>query len=132
MPLTEKDTFALAQALANYLEANTIGVQATDLFIQQLPETPQVGTVVVLTGGPILAEDPTRRVSFQIQHRNTDVSSGLSKSVEINNLLNNRWNVLEDFPGRFTAVSEAGISFKDDSGNMIFVNNYVFTSTTQR
>ena len=132
MPLTVKDTRALAVLLVDYLEANGIGTLATDLFIQQLPESPQAGTVVACTGGPVDPADPTRRISFQIQHRNPSAEQGLRKVVQINNLLNDKWNVLTCFPGRIVAQGEAGLSFKDASGNFIFPLDYVIVSTTQR
>lgn len=130
--IREKDTPTLLVAISSYLEAQGVGTRGTDLWEQQMPESPTNATVVVLTGGPILAEDPTRRISFQIQHRNKLAAAGLRKSKEINNLLDNQWNVLTGFSGRITAVSEAGASFKDDSGNMVFPLNYSVISACQR
>lgn len=126
-----KDVAALATNLVAYLEANAVGTFGVDLFINNMPETPSVATVVVLTGGTVAVGDPTRRPSFQIQHRTTHVESGLPKSVQINNLFDNRWNVIKTFPGRTVAVSEAGASFKDRSGLSVFPLNFAFTSTTQ-
>jgi hypothetical protein len=100
-----------------------------DIYLVHLPETPQEGTVIVPTGGPILPEDPTRRPSFQIQVRTARADVGLPKSQQINRLLNNQWNVLAGFPGQIVATSEAGVAFKDDSGNLIFTLNYTITST---
>lgn len=129
--LREKDTPNLLVAITTYLEAQGVGTRGEDLWEQQMPESPTLATVVVLTGGPILPEDPTRRISFQIQHRSKQAAAGLRKSKEINNLLDNQWNVLVGFPGRITAVSEAGASFKDDSGNLVFPLNYSVISTHQ-
>lgn len=100
-----------------------------DIFMVRLPETPQEGTVVVPTGGPLLPEDPTRRPTFQVQVRSARADVGLPKSQQINRLLNNQWNVLSGFPGQIAATGETGIAFSDDSGNMIFVTNYAITST---
>jgi len=128
-----KDVFALSQAIKDYLVAQGVGTFGTDLFIGQLPEdTRPVGIVIVPTGGPILSDDPTRRPSFQVQVRSELVKIGLPKSVEINNLLDNQWNVLVGFPGRLTAVTEAGLAFKDDSGRMIYSTNYILVTTAQK
>jgi len=127
-----KDILALSSCIADYLETNGVGVQGVDLFIMQLPETPQIGTVLAMTGGPITSGNPTRNITFQIQHRNPSAEEGLRKATEINNLLNNQWNVVPGFPGRVESVSEAGIAFKDESGNFIYSLNYAVVSTTQR
>jgi len=127
-----KDILTLSCCIADYLELNGVGTQGADLFVMQLPETPQTGTVVAMTGGPIVPADPTRRITFQIQHRNPSAEEGLRKTQGINNLLNNQWNVVPGFPGRVEAASEAGAAFKDASGNFIYPLNYVVVSTTQR
>ena len=129
--IREKDVPSLQVKLSSYLEDNGIGTRGTDLWEQQMPETPTNATAVVMTGGPILPEDPTRRISFQVLHRNKHAGTGLRKAKEINNLLDNQWNVLGCFPGRITAVSEVGASFKDDSGNSVFPMNFSLTSTYQ-
>jgi hypothetical protein len=126
-----KDIPNLALLIAQYLETQGVGTLGTDLFIQTMPEQPVVGTVVVMTGGPVLVGNPTRFPSFQIQHRNTHVASALPKSQEIHNLFDNKWNVLKEFPGRIVLVSEVGAAFKDDGGRVIFPLNYAITSTTQ-
>lgn len=126
--LVEKDTHGLVLAICDYLENNGVGT-SENLWIQVMPETPTISTVVVLTGGPVISGDPTRRITFQVLHRNPQAANGLLKAQEINNLLDNQWNVLTGFPGRIEAVSEAGASFKDDSGNELFPLNYVFTTT---
>lgn len=127
-----KDIFALAVAVKDYLVAQGVGTFGTDLFIGQLPEDVKpLGIVIVPTGGPNLSEDPTRRPSFQIQVRSELVKTGLPKSVEINNLLDDQWNVLAGFPGRLTAVTEAGLPFKDDAGHLVYSTNYVLVTTTQ-
>ena len=131
MVVIRKNIDALARLIVAYLEANGIGMFGVDLFIQAMPESPVLATVVVMTGGPVLPEDPTRRPSFSIQHRTTHVESGLPKSVEIHNLFDNQWNVLKGFPGRTVSVSEAGASFKDKTGASVFPLNFAFTSTTQ-
>lgn len=127
-----KNVQSVAEQLVTYLVANSIGTAGVDLFIQQLPEIVKVGTVIAMTGGPVDPADPTRRISFTIQHRNHDAEDGLRKVVQINNLLNNQWNVLSCFPGRMVADGEAGLSFKDASGFFVFPLTYVIVSTTQR
>ena len=130
--LVEKDTPSLLSAISAYLQAQGVGTLREDLWEQQMPEDPINGTVVVLTGGPNIIGDPTRRVSFQVQYRSQKVGPGLQKAKQISNLLDDQWNVLTNFPGRIIAVSEAGASFKDDSGNTLFPLNFVFISTHQR
>ncbi len=130
--LNSKDATLLVNTIASYLAAQGVGTVGTDLFKMVLPENPSAGTVVVPTGGIDLPEDPTRRPSFQVMHRNPNTELGLSKSVEINRLLDNQWNVLSGFPGRITAVSEPGAYFKDDNGRPNFPLNYVLVTTFQR
>ncbi len=127
-----KDILQLSNCLTDYLETNGVGNQGIDLFIMQLPETPQVGTVLTMTGGPITTGNPTRNITFQVLHRNPSAEEGLRKATQINNLLNNQWNVVPGFPGRVESVSEAGAAFKDESGNFIYPLNYAVVSTTQR
>lgn len=130
--LREQNTPSLQEAIALYLEAHGVGERSVDLWEQQMPGDPETGTVVVLTGGPIIVGDPTRRISFQVQHRNKKVGPGLQKSTQISNLLRDQWNVIPGFPGRIIAVSEAGASFKDDSGRSLFPLNFVLVSTQQK
>lgn len=126
-----KDVFAFLNSVTTYLSSTAVGTIGTDLFKGQMPGSPIVGTVVALSGGFDEIGNPTRLVNITIQHRNTHIESGLPKIVEINNLMDDQWNILEDFPGRFTANSEPGQSFKDDNGHYVFPLNYLFTSTTQ-
>jgi hypothetical protein len=126
-----KDSTGLLQAIATYLAAETTMVVGTDLFIQHAQEDPVVVTVVVHTGGITITGDPTRRPTFQILHRNDSQQTGLSKSVEINRLLEDQWNVLTGYPGRITAVSEPGAYFVNEAGVFEFPLNYVFVSTFQ-
>lgn len=100
-----------------------------DIFLMVAPESVQEATVIVPTGGPFLPEDPTRRPTFQIQVRTARADVGLPKSQQINRLLKNQWNVLSGFPGQIAATGEAGIAFKDKSGNLIYTLNYAITST---
>jgi len=130
--LREKDTTSLLGAITSYLEAQGEGTLLDDLWKQQMPEGDVEGTVVALTGGPNIIGDPTRRVTFQVQVRSKKVGPGLRKAQRISNLLDDQWNVLSNYPGRIIAVSEAGVSFKDDSGNSLFPLNFVFTSTHQK
>lgn len=127
-----KDIHALACCLLDYLEANGVGTSGQDLFLMQLPEQVQTGTILAMTGGPVVSGNPTRNITFQIQHRTPSAEEGLRKATEINNLLNNQWNVVPGFPGRVEAASEAGAAFKDDSGNFIYPLSYAVVSTTQR
>ena len=129
--LNSKDATLLVTTVTAYLALQGVGTVGTDLFNQVLPEDPVLGTVVVLTGGISIPSDPTRRPGFQVLHRNPSVEAGLSKSTQINRLLDNQWNVLSGFPGRITATSEAGAYFKDESGNSLFPLNYVLVSTFQ-
>ena len=100
-----------------------------DIFLMVLPETPTEAVVIVPTGGPFLPEDPTRRPTFQIQVRSARADVGLPKSQQINRLLKNQWNTLSGFTGQIAATGEAGIAFKDSSGNLIYTLNYAITST---
>lgn len=134
--LVEKDTPSLQSAIAAYLQAQGVGTLRENLWEQQMPEANPDGSidgaVVVLSGGPNIIGDPTRRVTFQVQYRSKKAGPGLQKAKQISNLLDDQWNVLVNYPGRIIAVSEAGASFKDDSGNFLFPLNFVFISTHQR
>lgn len=127
-----KDILSFAVCLTEYLETNGIGTAGTDLFTQSMPEYVQNGVVVAMTGGPILPEDPTRRITFQIQVKNAKSKEGLRQATAINNLLNNQWNVIPGFPGRVVSVTEAGAAFIDSSGTPVYSLNFVVVSTTQR
>lgn len=126
-----KDVKAFLDDLTDYLATNLVGTAGTDLFSQQMPDSPLTATVVALVGGFDVIGDPTRRLTLSVQHRNTKVESALPKVIEINNLLDDQWNILPNFPGRFTANSEPGASFVDDNGHYVFPMTYQFTSTTQ-
>ena len=130
--LNTKDATLLLNKITDYLAAQGVGTVGTDIFLQVLPEKPVTGTVVVLTGGLDLPDDPTRRPGFQVLHRNPNGRLALAKSVEINRLLSGQWNVLSGFPGRITAVSEPGSYFKDEAGNFLYFLNYTLVSTYQR
>lgn len=127
-----KDIYQLSLQLGEFLQASAIGTLGTDLFLESLPEDPVNGTVVKMTGGPIDPASPVRNPSFQIIHRNKSSREGLRKVTEINNLLNNQWNVIPCFPGRVVSFSEAGASSKDAGGRAVFSLNFVVTTTTQR
>lgn len=127
-----KDSNLLLELLAAYLAANSVGVLGEDLWIQALPVESENGVVVVHTGGVSFPDDPTRRPAFQVVVRNVNAEAGLAKAVEINNLLDNKWNVLPKWPGRITATAEPGTYFKDDAGRVNYPLNYVIVTTTQR
>jgi len=121
-----------AQNVTDSVEGWTLTLTTAEIFLVQMPEIPQEAIVIVPTGGPFLPEDPTRRLTFQIQIRSAHAGVGLPKSQQINRLLRNQWNVLDGFPGQIAATGEPGIAFKDDSGNLINILNYVITSTCPR
>lgn len=127
-----KDIYQLATCIGSYLGASGVGSLGGNLFIQDMPETVEEGTVIAMTGGVIDSANPTRLPSFQILHRNRSSANGLRKVTAINNLLNNQWNVIEGFPGRCVSFSEAGAGFKDAQGRAVFSLNFAIVTTTQR
>lgn len=126
------DIFQVQTSICSLLTVSGVGSLGGNLFREHMPESVDIGTVVKMTGGPIDPADPTRRITFQIQHRNTSNAEGLRKATEINSLLNNQWNIIPGIPGRVVSVSEAGPSFTDASGLTVFSLNYVVVTTTQR
>lgn len=134
------DSVLLLTEIADYLEANGIGTQSNisssvqgDLFVVQMPQVPIEATVVAHSGGLALTGDPTRRPAFQVQHRSVDPEAGLRKAVEINTLLDDKFNVLASLTGRITLVGgEPGQSFVDANGHLVFPLSYQFTTTEQR
>lgn len=133
----ERDPAALVTSVASYLAVSGVGSFTTgpssigNLFRHQAPTTPTNLTVVAHTGGFSTLGSPTRLPTFTIQVRDTNVNSGMYRAKEINKLLDDQWNVLTGYPGRVSADSEPGASFRDENGHYVFPMNYVVYTTYQ-
>ena len=74
--------------LGQYLQNNGIGTQATDMFLAEMPTTPNNLVSIMDTGGPTSStHEPTRQFTFQIIVRNTDYATAMNKANAIRALL---------------------------------------------
>lgn len=76
------------EQVATYLQAQGIGTIATDIFIGNMPDTPNNCIAVINTGG--LAPSmyiPDKRPTFQVLVRNTDYEAGEIKLSAIRTAL---------------------------------------------
>jgi hypothetical protein len=123
------DTHALMVDLATYLSSMGVGTLGVSLFAVHIPaNAPQVATVVYPSGGANPVGTPVKSPTFGIQHRNTNVNSGLSKVTEINSMLDEAWNILDSFTGRIMAQSAPGPYVTTNSNQFLFTLNYALTS----
>lgn len=122
--------------LRDWLVENGIGTAPSagvvgDIFLQQLPDKVEEGIVIELTGGPLIASDPTRRPTVQLQVRNKRKEEALNTVTTIAQLIHNQWNVLYRFPGRLTLAAPPGAYFVDSSGRAVYFLNLTLTTTRQ-
>lgn len=122
----------LVENLAQYLEDNSIGTVATDIFIGGLIDTPDNQISINQTGGvEPNRENPIKEPTIQILVRNTDYANALNKITAIYDLLHqaNDSVVLEaggvDLMYCF-ALQEPAYLLLDTSNRHIFTCNFVF------
>lgn len=128
-----KNPLAFVDAVVTYLFSCGVGTPGVDLFSLHAPPTkaPKNMSVVYHTGGIRPIGNPTRQPTISIQVRNTHVNSGLSKVTEINSMLDEAWNTLDGYAGRFVLQSEPGPYAVDETGLYVFPLSYVFYTGTQ-
>lgn len=122
----------LIENLAEYLEDNSIGTVATDIFIGGLTDSPDNQINLNQTGGvQPNRQNPIKQPTIQVTVRNTAYDTGLNKITAIYDLLHqaNDSVVLEaggvDMMTCF-AMQEPTHLFKDESDRHVFVCNFVF------
>lgn len=103
------------------------GTVGTNLFAQTLPVSPTVSTAIILTGGPFDAGQPTRRKTFQIVHRNTHLSSGVTFITSLHAALSNAWNPLPTIQCRIEALTEPGHYAYTGDRNCLYPLNFLVT-----
>ncbi len=116
-------------SVASYLAVHGCGTIGSTLFKSQLPaSSPSVCTAVFLSGGANGGDSPVRTRGVEIVHRNTHVESASSLVNSLFGLFDDKWNLLSEYPGRFTCDDEPGF-FGYDANNMpVFSLNLTFTS----
>lgn len=122
----------LVENLATYLQAQSIGTKATDLFVGTMPDALDNCIMIDQSGG--VSPDrylPVTKPTVQISVRNTDYLTGLDKITAIYNLLHQKGDNLALEAGgvdvmRIDALAEPGHLGQDDSQRHIFTCNFVF------
>ena len=123
------DIHGLIEDIVTYLSSQGVGTLGTDLFAGHVPaHAGEVVTAVYASGGPNIPGNPVKTPTFGIQHRNTNVNSGLSKVTEINSMLDETWNKLDGFTGRIVAQSEPGPYVTTGANLFLFTLNFALTS----
>lgn len=100
---------------------------ADNFYVQLLPDDVHEGTVVALTGGPLLRTSLIRNVRGTIQVRTKSNEAGLSKITSIAGYLHDQWE-LGCPPGRIFLDGEPGPAFRDNNGLTTYFLNFVFTT----
>lgn len=119
----------LTNGVVTYLATIGYGTAGVDLFSPTMPQSPNIATVIVPTGGIVDVTDPTRRASFQILHRNTNINSGFWFTAQLYTAIHNQWDKIPGFNGRFVAKHESGPNFRDENNHAVFPLNFIFFST---
>lgn len=119
----------LVQDITTFLSSEGYGVKGQTLFAGMLPSSPGVATAVILTGGPVRDGDPTNFRTFQILHRTTHVSSGLTLVTSLHSLLKDSWRVSCYRGGRVTPKHPPGPYYVDKAGLFVYTLNYQLTTT---
>lgn len=118
----------LIDDIADYLEDQSIGTVATDIFVGYTPSTPDSCITVLDTGGsqpdPYL---PTKEPTFQILIRSLDYDAGKTKLDLIRTALHQKANFTpagSNYCYFILAMSEGGHIGRDDNGFDLFSINF--------
>lgn len=81
------------EQIATYLQSQSIGTIASDLFIGNMPDTPNNCVAVINTGGLEPSIDiPDKTPTFQVLIRNTDYEAGELKLAAVRTALHQFMN----------------------------------------
>jgi hypothetical protein len=118
--------------VAEYLETNGVGTIAEDIFVDEMPPSPDDVVMVAHTGG--LEADrylPIANPTCQVTVRNTTYSGGITKIYQIFNLLHQKYdNTVLKIGGvdvmKIDAMQEPTPIGRDEASRHIFTCNFVF------
>lgn len=119
----------VAQALSNA----GLGTIGTNIFLGNLPETPDNAILVLNTGGYQPSVDiPNKRPTFQVLIRNTDYEAGENNLSTVRSTLHQHRNAVlvtgQTYFYYIYAVSEGGNIGRDENGRDMFsINFYCYT-----
>lgn len=119
--------------VAQYLAANTVGVFGntitSNIFLQQLPDSPAIAISLHATGGPNdpLGIDPLTRLNLQVQVRRIKNLEGLRYANQIFSLLDNKWNITTSFAERVVCDHQPGPFYRSASGLPVYTLNFSIT-----
>jgi len=123
----------LIEQVLDYLAGQGIGTKATDMFLNELPDTPNNATAVIdSSGGVVDNEVPVRNKRVQILVRNTDYETGHNLAESIFQLLHQQKDTFTFGAGSVDvmtifAIDEPYPIGQDDNNRHIFSTNYAIT-----
>jgi len=123
------DVTTLLYEAGLYLAANGIGTLGSDIFLNQLPNSPANCVALFAEGGesPSHGLNPMELPTLQVLIRDEIDISGLRKTILVFKLLHDQWNVLPSIRGRVLADAKPGAKFLSDSGLPTFPLNFTWT-----
>jgi len=110
--------------VCTYLQYSSIGTVAVDIFRNTMPASPINCVAVYASGGPRSVDDPLVRPTLQVLIRNSDSSSGRTKTDSVFSVLDDKWNFLTTFQGRCIADHQPGPNYRDQDNNVIYTLNF--------
>lgn len=139
-------SFLFTELVATVLSSKGVGVftggntTGNNIFCDTMPTSPLTCTAVIATGGPYDVTDPVRHPTFQILHRNTNITSARWAISMVHTIFNNQWNVLcpvasnvntAGYTGRTYSLTEPGVHWRDSDNLIIFSTNYMLMTVQQ-
>ncbi len=125
----------LAEDVATYLQTLGIGTVGTNIFAGNMPSSPVRCIGVYANGGSGALDNapcllPTIQLLVRDEYANRISVANLTDYVF--SLLDGKWNILNRFQGRLTALAPPGANYRDDAGNWMFPLNFqgMFVQTT--
>ncbi len=116
--------------VAQYLSSNTVGVFGntitSNIFLQQLPDSPALAISLHATGGPNepTGIDPLTRINLQVQVRRMKNLEGLRYAFQIFSLLDNKWNITTSYAERIVGDHLPGPFYRSASGLPVYTLNF--------
>lgn len=127
MPIVELSSWM--SEVAQYLANNTVGVYGntitSNIFLQQMPDSPALAISLHITGGPSqpVGIDPLTRFNLQVQIRRIKNLEGLRYATQIFRILDNQWDITS-FNERIIADHKPGPFYRSASGLPVYTLNF--------
>lgn len=113
----------LEEDVAAYLQDLELGTLGLNMFLGQLPATPNTAMSIMPNGGAVIIGDPVRHPSFQILVRDVNQKDVMVTARAVHQALHNTWGLLTEHKCRIKAVAEAGNVFLDPASlSMVSLN----------